>query len=127
MEGRQKGWTREEATAGATEEAGRMRLMAAHAGFTEGLAVGVREQEGPKVLWESSGHSWFAFVLFLPTHFCIIMEKHTTKFTILSAVLFTGIEYIHTVVQPSQPSVSQTFSSSTHPIIGNLSESFYLQ
>ena len=101
--------------------------MAAHAGFTDGLAVDVREQGGPKVLWESSGHSWFALVFSLPTLFCVIMSKRTTKFTILTTVLFTGIECIHTVVQPSQPSVSQTFSPSTHPIIGNLSESFYLQ
>ena len=98
--------------------------MAAHAGFTDGLAADVSEQERPKVLWESSGHSWFALVFSLPTLFCVIMAKHTTKFTILTTVLFTGIEYIHTVVQPS---VSQTFSSPTHPIIGNLSESFYLQ
>ena len=106
MEKRQKGWASEEATAGAMPEAGRVGLMAPPAGFTDGLVVDVREQEGPTC---SGTYCWFAIVLFLPILFCVIMAKHITKFTILTTVLFTGIECIHIVVQPSQPSISKTF------------------
>ena len=107
MEKRQKGWASEEATAGAMPEAGRAGLMATPAGFTDGLVVDVREQEGPTC---SGTYCWFAIVLFLPILFCVIMAKHITKFTILTTVLFTGIECIHIVVQPSHPSISKIFS-----------------
>lgn len=99
--------------------------MATPAGFTAALVVDVREQEGPKTPWESS--VILGLRLFLPTLFCVIMAKHITKSTIVTTVLFTGVEHIYIVVQASQPSISKAFSSPTHPIIGSLSESFYLQ
>ena len=49
---------------------------------------------------KTPGFSWFALVLFLPILSCVIGAKHITKFTILTTVPFSGIKYIHTVVQP---------------------------